>query len=62
LFFLKKKQKDLLTVSETAQEPPSDADGVNSPDSLALEATAVQNSFCHQVLTPVRYYYLLLFF
>ncbi len=42
---------DLLTVSETAAEPPQD-DGasLNSPRNLALEATFINHNFSQQVL------------
>lgn len=44
---------DLLTVSETAAEPPQD-DGtsLNSPRNLALEATFINHNFSQQVLKP----------
>ena len=50
LFYFK---KDLFTVNETSPDPPSDAEGINSPDSLALEATYVNQSFIEQVLGKV---------
>ncbi|CAG5127262.1 unnamed protein product, partial [Candidula unifasciata] len=54
LFFDKRDDSDfdLLTVSETATEPPQD-DGtasINSPRSLALEATFINHNFSQQVL------------
>merc|ERR1712242_276002 len=42
---------DLLTVSETAAEPPQDeGNNLNSPRNLALEATFVNHNFSQQVL------------
>lgn len=44
---------DLLTVAESAHEPPSagdDAEAINHPDKLSLEATMVNQSFSQQVL------------
>ena len=42
---------DLLTVSETAAEPPQDeGNSLNSPRSLALEATFINHNFSQQVL------------
>ena len=42
---------DLLTVSETAAEPPQDeANSLNSPRNLALEATFINHNFSQQVL------------
>ena len=42
---------DLLTVSETAAEPPQDeASSLNSPRNLALEATFVNHNYSQQVL------------
>merc|ERR1711997_895849 len=42
---------DLLTVSETAAEPPQDeASSLNSPRNLALEATFINHNFSQQVL------------
>merc|ERR1711962_816273 len=42
---------DLLTVSETAAEPPQDeGTNLNSPRNLALEATFVNHNFSQQVL------------
>jgi len=42
---------DLLTVSETAAEPPQDeGSSLNSPRSLALEATFINHNFSQQVL------------
>ena len=58
--FLDKREdsaSDLLTVSETAHEPPStseEADPINHPDKLALEATMVNQSFSQQVLMEVE--------
>ena len=53
LFFdTRDDQLDLLTVSETAYEPPSteDADSINHPDLLAKEATYIQQMFTQQIL------------
>ena len=42
---------DLLTVSETAAEPPQEEGAnLNSPRNLALEATFVNHNFSQQVL------------
>ena len=41
---------DLLTVSEKAKEPPHDESGINSPTSLALEATYINHNFSQQML------------
>lgn len=42
---------DLLTVSETAAEPPQDeGNSLNSPRNLALEATFINHNFSQQVL------------
>ena len=42
---------DLLTVSETAAEPPQEeGTNLNSPRNLALEATFVNHNFSQQVL------------
>jgi len=44
---------DLLTVSETASEPPQDeGSSLNSPRNLALEATFINHNFSQQVLKP----------
>ncbi|XP_030562459.1 eukaryotic translation initiation factor 3 subunit D-2 [Drosophila novamexicana] len=44
-------QFDLLTVNETALEPPQDEEGsINSPQSLSLEATLINHNFSQQVL------------
>eukprot|EP01135_Chromosphaera_perkinsii_P006193 Nk52_evm10s442 gene=Nk52_evmTU10s442 len=53
LFFDKREDSDLdyLTINETALEPPSDeADAINRPASLKLEATYVNRNFSQQVL------------
>jgi len=53
LFFDKRDDSefDLLTVSETSNEPPQDEGGsINSPRSLALEATFINHNFSQQVL------------
>jgi hypothetical protein len=47
---------DLLTVSESAHDPPSaadDQDAINHPDKLSLEATMINQSFSQQVLMEV---------
>jgi hypothetical protein len=47
---------DLLSVSETAQEPPTANDDVadyNHPAKLAVEATAVNQNFSQQILMEV---------
>nr|CAB3241618.1 eukaryotic translation initiation factor 3 subunit D-like [Phallusia mammillata] len=51
LFFDKRDDSnfDLLTVSETANEPPQD-EGINAPLSLAMEATYINHNFSQQVL------------
>nr|XP_002126137.1 eukaryotic translation initiation factor 3 subunit D-like [Ciona intestinalis] len=51
LFFDKRDDSnfDLLTVSETANEPPQD-EGMNSPHNLAMEATYINHNFSQQVL------------
>jgi len=57
LFFDKRDDSefDLLTVSETAQEPPQDeGNSINSPHNLALEATFINHNFSQQVLKPVE--------
>jgi len=52
--FLDKRDRsdiDFLTVSETATEPPQDeGNSLNSPRSLALEATFINRNFSQQVL------------
>jgi translation initiation factor 3 subunit D len=46
-----KSQFDLLTVNETAGEPPQDEGAsMNSPANLALEATFINQNFSQQVL------------
>jgi len=53
LFFDKREhsQFDYLTVNETALDPPSDEkDPINSPGSLATEATIINQNFSQQVL------------
>lgn len=44
---------DLLTVSETSNEPPQE-EGINSPRNLALEATFINHNLSQQVLKMVR--------
>ena len=41
---------DYLTVSETAKQPPQDEAGINSPQSLAVEATYINQNFSQQML------------
>ena len=41
---------DYLTVNETAKEPPQDEEGKNSPGSLAIEATYINQNFSQQML------------
>ena len=53
LFFDKREnsQFDYLTVNETALDPPADEkDPINSPGSLAQEATVINQNFSQQVL------------
>uniref|UniRef100_T1J6Y3 Eukaryotic translation initiation factor 3 subunit D n=1 Tax=Strigamia maritima TaxID=126957 RepID=T1J6Y3_STRMM len=53
LFFDKRDDSgfDLLTVSETSNEPPQDeGNSINSPRNLALEATFINHNFSQQVL------------
>lgn len=53
LFFDKRDDSefDLLSVSETATEPPQDeGNSINSPRNLALEATFINHNFSQQVL------------
>jgi len=46
---------DLLTVSETANEPPQDeGSSLNSPRNLAMEATYINHNFSQQCLRVVR--------
>ena len=46
---------DLLTVSETAAEPPQDeGSSLNSPRNLALEATFINHNYSQQVLRGKR--------
>uniref|UniRef100_A0A646QEF9 Eukaryotic translation initiation factor 3 subunit D n=1 Tax=Hemiscolopendra marginata TaxID=943146 RepID=A0A646QEF9_9MYRI len=55
LFFDKRDDSefDLLTVSETSNEPPQDeGNSINSPRNLALEATFINHNFSQQVLRP----------
>lgn len=52
LFFDKRDNTefDLLTVNETSVEPPQDdGNSLNSPRSLALEATFINHNFSQQV-------------
>lgn len=47
---------DLLTVNETAIEPPQeDPTGLNSPKNLSLEATFINHNFSQQVLKSVSH-------
>lgn len=59
MLFLDKRENssfDLLTVSETAYDPPSplgtgnEEDDINLPDKLSVEATMINHSFSQQVL------------
>jgi len=52
LFFDKRdnSQFDYLTVHETAYSPPSDEDGINTPERLGLEATMINQNFSQQIL------------
>ena len=55
LFFDKRpdSQFDLLTVSETANDPPvasDDIDEINHPDRLSVEATMINQNFTQQIL------------
>uniref|UniRef100_A0A8B9WYF6 Eukaryotic translation initiation factor 3 subunit D n=1 Tax=Bos mutus grunniens TaxID=30521 RepID=A0A8B9WYF6_BOSMU len=57
LFFDKRDNSDfdLLTVSETANEPPQDeGNSFNSPRNLAMEATYINHNFSQQCLRMVR--------
>merc|ERR1719378_1117442 len=57
LFFDKRDDSefDLLTVYETAWDPPQDeGNSINSPHNLALEATFINHNFSQQVLKPVE--------
>lgn len=48
---------DLLTVSETANEPPQEeGNSLNSPRNLAMEATYINHNFSQQCLRMVRYH------
>lgn len=56
LFFDKRDDSefDLLSVSETATEPPQDeGNSINTPRNLALEATFINHNFSQQVLKQV---------
>lgn len=58
LFFDKRDDSefDLLSVSETATEPPQDeGNSINSPRNLALEATFINHNFSQQVLRMVSF-------
>ena len=46
---------DYLTVSETAKEPPQDEVGNNSPTSLGIEATYINQNFSQQMLLVRAY-------
>ncbi|MEJ1867763.1 hypothetical protein SMA94_27610, partial [Escherichia coli] len=57
LFFDKRDNSDfdLLTVSETANEPPQDeGNSFNSPRNLAMEATYINHNFSQQCLRMGR--------
>ncbi len=46
---------DLLTVSETAHDPPQAGEGmeeINTPDKLSIEATMINQNFTQQILLP----------
>ena len=46
---------DILTVSETATEGPTDeGNSINSPQNLGLEATFINQNYSQQVLNKVR--------
>lgn len=59
IIFLDKRENstfDLLTVSETAHEPPSaseEFEEINHPEKLSVEATMVNQNFSQQVLMEV---------
>lgn len=60
LFFDKRDDSefDLLSVSETATEPPQDeGNSINSPRNLALEATFINHNFSQQVLRMVSFFF-----
>ena len=46
---------DYLTVNETAKEPPQDEEGKNSPSSLAIEATYINQNFSQQMLVVSKH-------
>lgn len=54
IIFLDKRDNsafDFLTVSETAQDPPTnELDEINQPDKLAMEATLINQNFGQQIL------------
>jgi translation initiation factor 3 subunit D len=52
LFFDKRDNTefDLLTVNETSEPPVDDANSLNSPRNLAIEATFINHNFSQQVL------------
>ena len=43
---------NLVSVNETASEPPRPEDGINAPDALAVEATKINHRFAQQTLSP----------
>lgn len=52
LFFDKRdnSQFDYLTVHETSYNPPTDEEGINTPERLGLEATMINQNFSQQIL------------
>lgn len=52
IFFDKRdnSQFDYLTVHETSNNPPTDEDGINTPERLGLEATMINQNFSQQIL------------
>lgn len=60
MVFLDKRDNsnfDLLTVSESASDPPivaEDVDEINHPENLSVEATRINQNFSQQVLRPVH--------
>lgn len=60
LFFDKRdsSQFDYLTVNETANNPPTqaedDKEGINAPERLSLEATMINQNFSQQVLKSAK--------
>jgi len=52
LFFDKRDSSsfDYLTVNETSYSPPTDENGINTPERLGLEATMINQNFSQQIL------------